>query len=95
MCDVIVARVFSHETVTGLAQYASVPVINALCDVEHPTQAVADVLTMAEYRLLDVDLRHPEGKAKGKIAGPHKISFIGDGDNNVTRSLALAVTALG
>src|SRR5450432_3212121 len=44
----IVARVFSHATVEALAQWSSVPVINALCDVYHPCQALADVLTIRE-----------------------------------------------
>ncbi|HOS44278.1 MAG TPA: ornithine carbamoyltransferase, partial [Armatimonadota bacterium] len=47
-CDVIMARTFTHETVRGLAEYASVPVINALSDLEHPCQALADFLTISE-----------------------------------------------
>jgi ornithine carbamoyltransferase len=75
----IMARTFDHSTVTGLAQYATVPVINALTDWSHPCQAMADVLTIKEH--CD-DL---EGK---------KIAFIGDG-NNVARSLAFACAKLG
>ena len=44
----IVARVFAQTTVEGLAQWSSVPVINALSDAYHPCQALADVLTMRE-----------------------------------------------
>ena len=47
-CDAIVARVFAQTTVEGLAQWSSVPVINALSDAFHPCQALADVLTIRE-----------------------------------------------
>ena len=46
--DGIVLRTFSHETVTTMAQHASIPVINALSDLEHPCQAMADMLTLQE-----------------------------------------------
>src|SRR5262252_6421162 len=46
--DVIVLRTFAQETITGMARYASVPVINALSDLEHPCQALADYLTLQE-----------------------------------------------
>ncbi len=77
--DGIMARTFSHETVTGLAQWASVPVINALTDYSHPCQAMADIQTIIE--------------AFGKCEGL-KIAYIGDG-NNVARSLAYACAKLG
>ena len=48
-CDGIMARTFEHSTVTELAEYASVPVINALTDWSHPCQAMADVLTIEEH----------------------------------------------
>lgn len=72
--------------------------INALCDREHPTQAICDVLTMAERHLLDVDLASTADAADApatRRAQPARVVFVGDGDNNVTRSLALAVTRLG
>jgi len=75
----IMARTFEHSTVTELAKYATVPVINALTDWSHPCQAMADVLTIQE---------HCE-----KIEGV-KIAFVGDG-NNVARSLAYACAKLG
>jgi len=77
--DGIMARTFEHSTVTELAKFATVPVINALTDWSHPCQAMADVLTISEHcgRLERV-----------------KIAFIGDG-NNVARSLALASAKLG
>ncbi|MCH7556663.1 MAG: ornithine carbamoyltransferase [Planctomycetes bacterium] len=75
----IMARTFEHGTVTELAEYATVPVINALTDWSHPCQAMADVLTISEY--------HEDIKGT-------KIAFIGDG-NNVARSLAFVSAKLG
>jgi ornithine carbamoyltransferase len=77
--DGIMARTFEHDTITELAKYATIPVINALTDWSHPCQAMADVLTIEEHC--------------GKIEGV-KIAFIGDG-NNVARSLAHACAKLG
>ena len=70
----IMARTFEHSTVIDLAEYADVPVINALTDWSHPCQAMADVLTIWEHC--------------DRIEGI-KIAFVGDG-NNVARSLAFA-----
>ena len=78
--DILVARVFENKTVRELAANMRVPVINALCDREHPCQAVADLLTIAE---LSVE-RFPKVK----------LAFIGDG-NNVCHSLILISAALG
>jgi len=75
----IVARTFSQATVDGLAQWASVPVINALSDMYHPCQALADMLT----------LREQFGELRGL-----KLAFVGDG-NNVAHSLMLSATRLG
>ncbi len=77
--DVIVARVFSHETLKLLAQYSSVPVINALSDLEHPCQALGDILTIYEK--------------KGRLQGV-TVAFVGDG-NNVATSLVLAAASVG
>jgi ornithine carbamoyltransferase len=77
--DCIVARVNAHSSLEELSQYASVPVINALSDWEHPCQALADLQTIRE--------------AKGGLEGL-KVAFIGDG-NNVARSLALGVASTG
>ncbi len=77
--DGIMARTFEHRTVTELAAFATVPVINALTDFSHPCQAMADVLTIQEHC--------------GKLEGV-KIAFIGDG-NNVARSLAFGCAKLG
>jgi ornithine carbamoyltransferase len=76
---VIVLRTFAHETVVDMAQYASVPVINALSDLEHPCQALADYFTLQEHF----------GDLK-KIG----IAYVGDG-NNVAHSLLLTCACLG
>jgi len=76
----ITARVLRHLDLVELAQYASIPVINALSDLEHPCQALADVFTIWEK--------------KGKYEGI-KIAFIGDGSDNVLHSLLLACSKLG
>jgi ornithine carbamoyltransferase len=77
--DCIVARVFRHEDLQDLAKYASVPVINALSDWEHPCQTMADLLTVREHR----------GPLEGLT-----LAYVGDG-NNVARSLCLALPAVG
>jgi ornithine carbamoyltransferase len=74
----IMARTFEHSSVTELAKFATVPVINALTDWSHPCQAMADMLTIVEHC--------------GRLEGV-KIAFIGDG-NNVARSLAFACAKL-
>ncbi len=77
--DVITVRTFSHQTLEVLANQATVPVINALSDLEHPCQALADLLTVYEN--------------KNELAGL-TLAFIGDG-NNVAHSLMLACTLTG
>ncbi len=77
--DVIVLRTFAQETIEGMARYASVPVINALSDLEHPCQALADYFTLQERF---GDLR--------KIT----LAYIGDG-NNVAHSLLLTCACIG
>ena len=77
--DLIVARTFAQSTVDDLAAWANVPVINALSDLYHPCQALADVLTLKEHW----------GDYRG-----HKLAFIGDG-NNVAHSLMLDCARLG
>ena len=77
--DAIVARVFDHQTLEQMAQASKVPVINALCDMYHPCQALADFLTLKERF----------GQLKGLT-----LAYIGDG-NNVTHSLMLVAAILG
>jgi ornithine carbamoyltransferase len=75
----IVARTFAHSTVLDLARYAKIPVINALSDLEHPCQTLADFLTIFEQ--------------DGKIEKT-QIAWVGDG-NNVCHSLLLGSAILG
>ncbi|MYC31667.1 MAG: ornithine carbamoyltransferase [Chloroflexi bacterium] len=77
--DAVVARVNSHDSLVELAESGSVPVINALSDLEHPCQTMADLLTIAEIH--------------GRTDGVN-VAFIGDG-NNVSRSLCLGAPAVG
>jgi ornithine carbamoyltransferase len=77
--DGIVLRTFAHEAVTTMAQHACVPVINALSELEHPCQAMADMLTLQEHF--------------GDLRGA-RLAYVGDG-NNVAHSLMLAAASLG
>lgn len=77
--DVIVLRTFDHHTVEAMAEHASIPVINALSDVEHPCQALADYFTLQEKF---GDLHNIT------------LTYVGDG-NNVAHSLLLTAAALG
>ncbi len=78
-CHAIVARVNSHATVAGLAASTRVPVVNALCDLHHPCQALADLQTLLERGF---DLNHS------------RLAWVGDG-NNVCHSLIEAASILG
>ena len=75
----IMARVYKHETLTALAEHATVPVINGLSDLEHPCQLLADLMTIREY--------------KGKFKGLN-FAWVGDG-NNVCNSAILACAITG
>jgi ornithine carbamoyltransferase len=77
--DGVILRTFKHSTVTEMAAHAGIPVINALTDLEHPCQSLADYFTLRERF---GDLR--------KI----KLAYVGDG-NNVAHSLMLTAAALG
>ncbi len=77
--DGIVARVYAHTTVEGLARHATIPVINGLSDLEHPCQAVADFFTLWE---------------RGMDFATIRLAWIGDG-NNVCHSLMLLGGLLG
>ena len=76
---VIGARVFDHRTVKRMAAVSAVPVINLLSDAAHPTQAVADLLT----------IRAARGHLEGRV-----LAYVGDA-NNVARSLAYAAGLSG
>lgn len=77
--DGIIARVYSHRSLEILAENTSAPVINALSDLEHPCQAIGDIVTILEKR--------------GRLEGV-RVAFVGDG-NNVASSLALVCSSVG
>ncbi len=79
-CDGIMARVFAHEHVTQLAQWATVPVINGLSDFSHPCQALADLYTIWEQT----------DRLEGMT-----LAYVGDGSNNVATSLIMAAGKVG
>ncbi|WP_066251541.1 ornithine carbamoyltransferase [Neobacillus drentensis] len=78
--DGLMIRTFSHDSVEELAEHATVPVINGLTDLQHPTQVLADLLTILEH--------------KGKLSGL-KMCYIGDGNNNMTHSLMEGAMKVG
>jgi ornithine carbamoyltransferase len=80
MFSAIQFRGFKQSTVETLAKYSGVPVYNGLTDAFHPTQVLADILTLEENF----------GECKGK-----KLCFVGDGRNNVARSLLVISARLG
>jgi ornithine carbamoyltransferase len=77
--DAIVARTFTQETIEELARWSGLPVVNALSDLYHPCQALADMLTLKEQF--------------DKLRGL-KLAYVGDG-NNVAHSLLLCAARLG
>jgi ornithine carbamoyltransferase len=80
MFDGIEFRGFAHETVETLAKYAGVPVWNGLTDQYHPTQILADFLTVIEQ--------------KGRLRGI-KFAYVGDGRNNMANSLMIGAAKMG
>ena len=78
-CDVLAIRTFKQSVLEEYAKWATIPVINALTDLEHPCQVLADFLTVKEEF----------GELKGKV-----LSYIGDG-NNVANSLIICGALLG
>ena len=79
-CDGIMARVFDHDHVVQLAQWATVPVINGLSDFSHPCQALADIYTIWEQT----------DRLEGMT-----LAYVGDGSNNVATSLLMAAGKVG
>ncbi len=77
--DGIAARTFAHQSLAELARYSTVPVVNALSDLEHPCQALSDLLTIHEKK----------GRLRSLV-----LTFIGDG-NNVANSLLLGSSLAG
>jgi ornithine carbamoyltransferase len=79
MVDLVVARVYSHNNLIEFAKHSKVSLINALSDVEHPCQALSDMLTISEIKNLE-DV---------------KICYVGDCHNNVANSLRRIAALLG
>lgn len=79
MLDCIMIRTFSHQDIVDLARYGNIPIINGLSDDQHPTQALADLITIKEH--------------KGALKGL-KLAYVGDG-NNVANSLLQACAKAG
>ncbi len=77
--DIIVVRVNSHDSLLEFAEYANAPIVNALSDLEHPCQAMADIMTIQQHR----------GELRGQ-----RVAYIGDG-NNTAASLAIACASVG
>ena len=78
--DIIMARLYKHADIVEIAKHAGVPVINGLTDMEHPCQALSDLLTMKE---------------KGKLRKGAKFAFVGDCAFNMANSLMLACAKMG
>jgi ornithine carbamoyltransferase len=79
-CDFIAARLYKHSDIVTMANSSKVPVINALTDLEHPTQALADVYTIMQHFNNIRDL---------------KIAFLGDIATNTANSLMITLSKLG
>lgn len=79
LCDIVLARVYSHSTLEELAKESSIPIINGLSDMYHPIQILADFLTLQEHY--------------GSLSGL-TVSWIGDG-NNVLHSFMMTAAKLG
>ncbi len=80
MFDAIVFRGYNQETVQKIAAYSGIPVINALTDEEHPTQIIADFMTIKEIF--------------GKLNGL-KMTYLGDGRNNIVNSMIIGTAKMG
>ena len=80
MFDGIAFRGFEHEVVQSLAEYSQIPVWNGLCDMFHPTQLLADMLTIREIY--------------GRIEGVN-VTYVGDARNNLGHSLSIAASKMG
>jgi len=78
--DGLMVRTFGHESIEEFANHATVPVINGLTDLHHPTQVMADLLTILEH--------------KGKLEGL-KLCYLGDGNNNMAHSLIEGAVKVG
>ncbi len=78
--DIIMARLYKHQSMLELGDYAEVPVINGMTDFTHPCQVLGDLMTILEVR--------------GRLEGI-KLAYVGDGNNNVTHSLLYGCSLMG
>jgi len=83
MVDMVMARVFANESIGEMVASSTIPVINGLCNLEHPCQAITDVLTLVDHY----------GSLAG-LAGANFV-FVGDCNNNIAHSLALIAPLVG
>ncbi|KAJ2158970.1 ornithine carbamoyltransferase [Coemansia sp. RSA 552] len=84
MVDGIFARVGAHSEITEMAKYSSVPVVNALCDENHPTQILADLLTIWEV----FGPRRPEARSMFDVVRGLRVAWVGDSNNVIYEMLA-------
>merc|ERR1711865_212490 len=79
--DIVLARVYKHDDITELAKFSTVPVINALSDLHHPLQTLADLMALEDH----FGTENITGKT---------VAWVGDG-NNVLHDLMLGTIKLG
>lgn len=90
MVDGIFARVDAHSEITSMAQHSTVPVINALCDENHPTQILADLFTIWEV----FSKRKPQAKSILDVLKGVKVAWVGD-SYNIIREMLTAMPKCG